>query len=238
MSASPGSHSSSATSSATTTGANPCSGTGHRRCMWAPTRKFTSSPAAVRPAAKVLQRDLVPHLLDSGHTPRIWGSFDSSWLAASGFCRNPRAVRASDGHLVTPWMQGQPQKRMFDKGFSLINILDNPNYMVPNGGGNRGAYGDYHGYEGTFTARLGPSRSSATRCCLPAIRGSWAPAFCYLERAASTRMPAVCQEADRVRALLRRAAVCRREQLGARPGPRPGQCGSREPIATSVKKAD
>lgn len=92
-----------------------------------------------RPSYCEFYNDLVPHLLDSGHTPRIWGSFDSSWLAGGG-----TEPASGEGVQMDIWSLGWANpKRMFDKGFSLINILDNPNYMVPNGGGNRGAYGDY-----------------------------------------------------------------------------------------------
>lgn len=92
-----------------------------------------------RPSYCEFYNDLVPHLLDSGHTPRIWGSFDSSWLAGGG-----AEPQSGEGVQMDIWSLGWANpKRMFDKGFSLINILDNPNYMVPNGGGNRGAYGDY-----------------------------------------------------------------------------------------------
>ena len=92
-----------------------------------------------RPSYCEFYNDLVPHLLDSGHTPRIWGSFDSGWLAGGG-----TEPQSGEGVQMDIWSLGWANpKRMFDKGFSLINILDNPNYMVPNGGGNRGAYGDY-----------------------------------------------------------------------------------------------
>ena len=92
-----------------------------------------------RPSYCEFYNDLVPHLLDSGRTPRIWGSFDSSWLAGGG-----TEPQSGEGVQMDIWSLGWANpKRMFDKGFSLINILDNPNYMVPNGGGSRGAYGDY-----------------------------------------------------------------------------------------------
>lgn len=92
-----------------------------------------------RPSYCEFYNDLVPHLLAGGHTPRIWGSFDSSWLAGGG-----TEPQSGEGVQMDIWSLGWANpKRMFDKGFSLINILDNPNYMVPNGGGNRGAYGDY-----------------------------------------------------------------------------------------------
>ena len=69
---------------------------------------------------------------------------------------------------------------MFDKGFSLINILDNPNYMVPNGGGNRGAYGDYLDTKNIYNS-LDPNKFGNT--VLPSS-DSEDPGrrLCYLER--------------------------------------------------------
>ncbi|WAM07494.1 hypothetical protein [Mycoplasmopsis cynos] len=32
---------------------------------------------------------------------------------------------------------------MYDEGYKLINTLDSPTYMVPNGTGSRGAYRDF-----------------------------------------------------------------------------------------------
>lgn len=96
-----------------------------------------------RPAYCEFYNDLVPFLLESGHTPRVWGSFDSSYLYGGG-------TEPADGSpLCTEvqmniWSLGWANPvRMYNKGFSLINILDTYGYMVPNGTGNRGAYGDY-----------------------------------------------------------------------------------------------
>lgn len=110
-----------------------------------------------RPSYCEFYNDLVPHLLDSGHTPRIWGSFDSSWLAGGG-----TEPQSGEGVQMDIWSLGWANpKRMFDKGFSLINILDNPNYMVPNGGGNRGAYGDYLDTKGIYNS-LDPNKFGNT----------------------------------------------------------------------------
>ena len=96
-----------------------------------------------RPVYCEFYNDLVPHLQANGNTPRVWGSFDSSWLAGGG-------IEPADGSALCTgvqmdiWSLGWANPiRMHQKGFSLINILDSYGYMVPNGGGNRGAYGDY-----------------------------------------------------------------------------------------------
>ena len=110
-----------------------------------------------RPSYCEFYNDLVPHLLAGGHTPRIWGSFDSSWLAGGG-----TEPQSGEGVQMDIWSLGWANpERMFDKGFSLINILDNPNYMVPNGGGNRGAYGDYLDTKGIYNS-LDPNKFGNT----------------------------------------------------------------------------
>ena len=96
-----------------------------------------------RPAYCDFYNDLVPHLLESGHTPRIWGSFDSSYLYGGGTEPADGTPEVTDVQMDI-WSLGWANPvRMFNKGYSLINILDTYGYMVPNGGGNRGAYGDY-----------------------------------------------------------------------------------------------
>ncbi len=101
-----------------------------------------------RPSYCEFYNDLVPHLMDGGHTPRIWGSFDSDWLAGGG-----TEPASGEGVQMDIWSRGWANpKRMFDKGFSLINILDSYGYMVPNGKGkgNRGQYGDYLDTKGLY----------------------------------------------------------------------------------------
>ena len=96
-----------------------------------------------RPAYCDFYNDLIPHLLESGHTPRIWGSFDSSYLYGGGTEPADGTPEVTDVQMDI-WSLGWANPvRMFNKGYSLINILDTYGYMVPNGGGNRGAYGDY-----------------------------------------------------------------------------------------------
>ena len=96
-----------------------------------------------RPVYCEFYNDLVPHLQANGNTPRVWGSFDSSWLAGGGTEPADGSVLCT-GVQMDIWSLGWANPiRMHQKGFSLINILDSYGYMVPNGGGNRGAYGDY-----------------------------------------------------------------------------------------------
>ena len=45
------------------------------------------------------------------------------------------------------WANGQ---QMYNLGFKLINTLDGPNYMVPNGGMGRGSYGDLLNHTAVF----------------------------------------------------------------------------------------
>ena len=95
-----------------------------------------------RPMYCDFYNQLVPHLQKNGNTPRVWGSFDSPYLAGGG-TEPADGSEACTGVEMDIWSLGwaNPQ-RMFDKGFSLINILDSYGYMVPNGNNGRGAYGD------------------------------------------------------------------------------------------------
>lgn len=95
-----------------------------------------------RPQYCDFYNQLVPHLQKNGNTPRVWGSFDSAWLAGGG-TEPTDGSEACTGVEMDIWSLGWANpERMFNKGFSLINILDSYGYMVPNGGNGRGAYGD------------------------------------------------------------------------------------------------
>lgn len=138
-----------------------------------------------RPSYCEFYNDLVPHLLDSGHTPRIWGSFDSTGLPAA--VPSPRAVRASrwtSGPLVGP----TPSACSIRASRSSTSWTT-PTTWCPTAAATV-AHTATTWIRRTFTTRSIPT-SSATRCCLPAIRGSWAPAL-LSGTTTSTRMPAVC----------------------------------------------
>lgn len=103
-----------------------------------------------RPAYCNFYNDLVPHLKANGNTVRVWGSFDSSYLQGGGTEPGPEGIENVQMNI---WSLGWANpRRMHDKGFDLINILDSYGYMVPNGGGNRGAYGDYLNSEGLYNS--------------------------------------------------------------------------------------
>ena len=103
-----------------------------------------------RPLYCEFYNDLVPHLQANGNTPRVWGSFDSSWLAGGG-TEPADGSELCTGVQMDIWSLGWANPiRMHQKGFSLINILDSYGYMVPNGGGGRGAYGDYLNTESLY----------------------------------------------------------------------------------------
>ncbi|HIT72214.1 MAG TPA: discoidin domain-containing protein [Candidatus Fimicola cottocaccae] len=78
---------------------------------------------------------------DMGRQVRVWGSLTSMSNNPSESPFTPEDVK---GAQLDIWNTGWANpKAMFDLGFDLINITDGPMYMVPNGNGNRGGYGDY-----------------------------------------------------------------------------------------------
>lgn len=91
------------------------------------------------PAYRKFFNELIPHVKGNGNTVRVWGSLNYGGLQG-GDEPIPAAI---EGVQMDIWSTGwaNPQK-MYDKGYQLINITDNPNYMVPNGSQRRGAYGD------------------------------------------------------------------------------------------------
>lgn len=81
--------------------------------------------------------DLIPHVKQT-NTVRMWGGL--SWLSGSTQIK-PEAIDGVQMNLWSrDWADGQA---MYDMGYDLINTIDTYGYMVPNGGGSRGAYGDY-----------------------------------------------------------------------------------------------
>lgn len=78
--------------------------------------------------------DMLRYIKSKGFTPRLWGSLTA---------KKGQTPVISDGvqmHIwSTYWQQPQPA---IDLGFDIINILDFDTYMVPNGTGNVGGYGD------------------------------------------------------------------------------------------------
>ena len=81
--------------------------------------------------------DMIEFIQDSGRTVRMWGSLTQ--LAGDGTVD----VRSENVQLNV-WNTGYSNPaQMYNDGFDLINTLDGSLYMVPNGSGGRGGYGDY-----------------------------------------------------------------------------------------------
>lgn len=81
--------------------------------------------------------DMIEFIQDTGRTVRMWGSLTQ--IAGDGTVD----VRSENVQLNV-WNTGYSNpKQMYNDGFDLINTLDGTLYMVPNGGGGRGGYGDY-----------------------------------------------------------------------------------------------
>ena len=83
--------------------------------------------------------DIVPYIKQTNPV-RIWGS-----LSQMNDNNQTKIIpEAIENVQMNIWNTGwaNPQD-MFDLGFDLINTIDGSSYMVPNGNGNRGGYGDY-----------------------------------------------------------------------------------------------
>lgn len=79
--------------------------------------------------------DLLRHVKSRGFTPRLWGSL----RAKPG---NTPVV--SEGVQMHIWsLDWASPHDSLEAGYDIINILDRSSYVVPNGSGNVGAYGDY-----------------------------------------------------------------------------------------------
>ena len=81
--------------------------------------------------------DMIEFIQDNNRTVRMWGSLTA--LAGDGTVN----VR-SDNVQLNVWNTGYSNpSQMYNDGFDLINTLDGSLYMVPNGSGGRGGYGDF-----------------------------------------------------------------------------------------------
>lgn len=88
--------------------------------------------------------DMIEFIQDNDRTVRMWGSLTQ--LAGTGTVD----VRSENVQLNV-WNTGYSNpKQMYNDGFDLINTLDGSLYMVPNGNGGRGGYGDYLATENLY----------------------------------------------------------------------------------------
>lgn len=77
---------------------------------------------------------MLKHIRAKGKTPRLWGSLSQK--------RGTTPV-TSEGVQMHIWSMGwQNPREAIKAGYDIINILDSYTYVVPNGKGNIGAYGD------------------------------------------------------------------------------------------------
>lgn len=77
---------------------------------------------------------LLKHIIAKGKTPRFWGSL----RAKKG--ETPVHVKDTQMHIWS--LDWQDPRKAVEDGYEIINILDVYSYVVPNGTGNVGAYGD------------------------------------------------------------------------------------------------
>ena len=92
--------------------------------------------------------EMVPYIKET-NTVRIWGS-----LTQMNDNNQTKIIpEAIENVQMNIWSAGWANYQdMFDMGFGLINTIDTYGYMVPNGNGNRGAYGDYLNLGSVFSS--------------------------------------------------------------------------------------
>lgn len=83
--------------------------------------------------------EFVPYIKNTNPV-RMWGGL--TWIKDNPVTEiKPEAIENVQMNLWSrDWADG---KEMYDMGYKLINTIDSYMYMVPNGNGGRGAYGDY-----------------------------------------------------------------------------------------------
>ncbi|MBS5145045.1 MAG: discoidin domain-containing protein [Butyricicoccus pullicaecorum] len=90
-------------------------------------------------AYRTFVKQMIAYMKDKNRTLRIWGS-----LTQMNSDTIEVTPEEADGVQMNIWNTGwaNPQQ-MYKNGFDLINTVDGALYMVPNGKGNKGGYGDY-----------------------------------------------------------------------------------------------
>ncbi len=78
---------------------------------------------------------MIKYVKSRGRTPRLWGSFS---------LKRGQTPVETEGVQLDVWShEWQNPQEALNLGFDIINILDATGYIVPNGTGNVGGYGDY-----------------------------------------------------------------------------------------------
>ena len=92
--------------------------------------------------------EFVPYIKET-NTLRMWGS-----LTAMNDNNQTKIVpEAIENVQMNLWSAGWANfQDMYDMGYQLINTIDTYGYMVPNGNGNKGAYGDYLNLDSVFNS--------------------------------------------------------------------------------------
>ena len=77
---------------------------------------------------------MLKYVKSRGHTPRLWGSLS---------VKRGKTPVDGNGAQIDVWNLGWQNPHLaLEHGFDLVNILDGTSYVVPNGNGNVGGYGD------------------------------------------------------------------------------------------------
>lgn len=95
-------------------------------------------------AYRRFMKDMIQYLKEKDKTPRVWGSLSHSMISSGEPTLQFDSKADNKGVQINIWNTGWANPNsMYNLGFDLINVTDGPAYMVPNGGGGRGTYGDY-----------------------------------------------------------------------------------------------
>ena len=92
------------------------------------------------PAYRNFLIQMIDYMKEKGRQVRVWGSL-SYMSGGEGHAFGPANVQGAQMNIWnTGWANPQ---QMFNLGFDLINTIDGQLYMVPNGTGSVGGYGDW-----------------------------------------------------------------------------------------------
>lgn len=106
------------------------------------TDEFLGGGSESGEAFRVFSDELIKYIQGRGRTVRLWGSLSN---------KSGTTQVTSDGVQANIWSRDYgTASDMYRLGFDLINTVDRWLYMVPDGSGSRGAYGDYLNTEGMY----------------------------------------------------------------------------------------
>ena len=113
---------------------------------------------------------MIKYIKDRGYTPRLWGSLS---------VKRGKTPVDGTGAQINVWNHGWQNPRLaLEHNFDLVNIIDVWTYIVPNGKGNRGGYGDLLDLKFLYSQNWHPHKMSNAEEVIPGfpkmLGASWA----------------------------------------------------------------